>query len=110
MKKLLRGIFGLIAALICYIPFLGIAYWVGSGGGAKGYIAAGLFAFFGLVASIAVFGWLGIADKDDSVNPRSSAGNKADRSHKDDGLDPTSAGMAVAVGMDCADDFDDGDF
>ena len=110
MKKILRGLFGLIAAVLAYVPFLGLAYWVGSGGTAMSYIAAGLFAFFGLVFSIAVFGWLGIEDKEDSVKVKPQAGRKTKASKEDDRLDPVSAGLAVAVGMDHSDDFDDDGF
>ena len=103
----LRLLFGLIAALTTCIPFLGLAYCLGSGKGAQSYIAAGLFAFFGFVVSISVYGWPGLEDKEDRGKVRPPAKSKTELSREDDRLDPVSAGIAMAVGMDHSDDFDD---
>lgn len=107
---MLRKLLGFLAALICYTPIILLALWLGKGGKLSGLIAAGLFVFFGFILCMAVYGAVGIPDKDGSKKPAEKEKPLKAEAGKKKSTAPMDAGTSIlAHSMANTDTFDGDD-
>ncbi len=110
MVDSMRKLFGFLVAVICYIPIVFLAIWVGKEKEILGLIASGLFLFFGFVLCMAIYSAVGIPNKDNSNQNIISPSPKMGKNKAKDKIDTETAILASTMAdTDRFDEFDDGE-